>query len=82
MFSLLTKEQKDKRFNNKVKTGCFYRFYFLTINFYLYTFFCLKKLDICITRLKKCVVMNVIRSKKCVECWFIRWKKCNFVVGK
>ena len=30
MFSLLTKEQKDKRFNNKVKTGCFYRFYFLT----------------------------------------------------
>lgn len=33
MFSLLTKEQKDKRFNNKVKTGCFYRFYFLTINF-------------------------------------------------
>lgn len=25
MFSLLTKEQKDKRFNNKVKTGCFYR---------------------------------------------------------
>ena len=29
MFSLLTKEQKDKRFNNKVKTGCFYRFYFL-----------------------------------------------------
>lgn len=22
MFSLLTKEQKDKRFNNKVKTGC------------------------------------------------------------
>lgn len=32
MFSLLTKEQKDKRFNNKVKTGCFYRFYFLTIN--------------------------------------------------
>lgn len=28
MFSLLTKEQKDKRFNNKVKTGCFYRFYF------------------------------------------------------
>ena len=48
----------------------------------LYTFFCLKKLDICITRLKKCVVMNAIRSKKCVECWFIRWKKCNFVVGK
>lgn len=31
MFSLLTKEQKDKRFNNKVKTGCFYRFYFLTL---------------------------------------------------
>lgn len=54
----------------------------LLFNFYLYTFFCLKKLDICITRLKKCVVMNVIRLKKCVECWFIRWKKCNFVVGK
>ena len=45
-------------------------------------FFCLKKLDICLTRLKKCVVMNVIRLKKCVECWFIRWEKCNFVVGK
>ena len=41
-------------------------------------FFCLKKLDICLTRLKKCVVMNAIRSKKCIECWFIRWKKCNF----
>lgn len=33
MFSLLTKEQKDKRFNNKVKTGCFYRFYFCFFNF-------------------------------------------------
>ena len=45
-------------------------------------FFCLKRLDICLTRLKKGVVMNVIRLKKCVNHWFIRWKKCNFVVGK
>ena len=59
-----------------------FNFYLLTIYLIPYTFFCLKKLDICITRLKKCVVMNAIRSKKCVECWFIRWKKCNFVVGK
>ena len=51
MFSLLTKEQKDKRFNNKVKTGCFYRFYFLTINFYLYTFFCLKKQHVSVGRI-------------------------------
>ena len=37
----------------------------LLFNYYLLTIylFCLKKLDICLTRLKKCVVMNVIRLK-------------------
>ena len=38
----------------------------------LFKYYLLKKLDICITRLQKCAVMNVIRLKKCVECWFIR----------